>query len=274
MGIKFNCPNGHKLNVKSFLAGKKGVCPRCGASFRIPSDQPADGDDADAGGEEALAEQPAAAEALPADVKTNGTPATPAAVAVAVRAVGPAAPATIAQAYGAIPQGNVPQAGIPQAGIPQGSIPQGAAVPAVTAVSVAPGQSLGPPGAIDPIAEAPLAAWYVRPPSGGQFGPARGDVMRKWIVEGRVSGDSLVWREGWTDWRGAGQLFPTLANSGGEAAFSPVPEAPHVAANARGTPKAISRKRGNGPAIAAVVILGLLCIGLVVALVYVLFPVQ
>lgn len=37
MGIRFNCPNGHKLNVKEFLAGKRGVCPECGAKFVIPS---------------------------------------------------------------------------------------------------------------------------------------------------------------------------------------------------------------------------------------------
>src|SRR5215210_2124144 len=36
MGIRFNCPSGHKLNVKEFLAGKRGVCPQCGAKFIIP----------------------------------------------------------------------------------------------------------------------------------------------------------------------------------------------------------------------------------------------
>lgn len=36
MGIRFTCPNGHKLNVKTFLAGKRGVCPQCGAKFVIP----------------------------------------------------------------------------------------------------------------------------------------------------------------------------------------------------------------------------------------------
>src|SRR3954468_22434344 len=36
MGIKFHCPNGHKLNVKAFLAGKKGICPKCGTKLRIP----------------------------------------------------------------------------------------------------------------------------------------------------------------------------------------------------------------------------------------------
>ena len=36
MGIKFRCPNGHKLHVKSFLAGKKGVCPKCGIRVDVP----------------------------------------------------------------------------------------------------------------------------------------------------------------------------------------------------------------------------------------------
>ena len=36
MGIRFYCPNGHKLNVKSFLAGKRGICPHCGVRFEIP----------------------------------------------------------------------------------------------------------------------------------------------------------------------------------------------------------------------------------------------
>ncbi|HEY1786473.1 MAG TPA: hypothetical protein VGG30_13015 [Pirellulales bacterium] len=36
MGIKFTCPNGHKLNVKPFLAGKRAVCPKCGVKMRIP----------------------------------------------------------------------------------------------------------------------------------------------------------------------------------------------------------------------------------------------
>jgi hypothetical protein len=38
MGIRFTCPNGHQLHVKSFLAGKRGVCPKCGAATLIPSD--------------------------------------------------------------------------------------------------------------------------------------------------------------------------------------------------------------------------------------------
>jgi hypothetical protein len=36
MGIRFYCPNGHRLNVKKFQAGQKGICPRCGATMQIP----------------------------------------------------------------------------------------------------------------------------------------------------------------------------------------------------------------------------------------------
>lgn len=36
MGIKCFCPHGHPLNVKSHLAGKRGVCPTCGVKFQIP----------------------------------------------------------------------------------------------------------------------------------------------------------------------------------------------------------------------------------------------
>jgi len=43
MGIKFYCPQGHKLHVKSFLAGKKGVCPHCGTKVRIPLESQRDG---------------------------------------------------------------------------------------------------------------------------------------------------------------------------------------------------------------------------------------
>ncbi len=36
MGIRFLCPNGHKLNVKAFLAGERVVCPQCDAKFLVP----------------------------------------------------------------------------------------------------------------------------------------------------------------------------------------------------------------------------------------------
>ena len=38
MGIRFLCPNGHKLNIKAYLAGKRGICPECDAKFIIPAE--------------------------------------------------------------------------------------------------------------------------------------------------------------------------------------------------------------------------------------------
>ncbi|NBW96425.1 MAG: DUF4339 domain-containing protein [Planctomycetia bacterium] len=37
MGIVAFCPNGHRINVKESYAGRKGLCPTCGAKFRIPA---------------------------------------------------------------------------------------------------------------------------------------------------------------------------------------------------------------------------------------------
>ncbi len=63
----------------------------------------------------------------------------------------------------------------------------------------------------DPFAQAGDAVWYVRPASGGQFGPATADDMRNWLAEGRIGADSLVWCESWSDWRQAVAVFPQLA---------------------------------------------------------------
>ncbi|MGI9471173.1 MAG: DUF4339 domain-containing protein [Rubripirellula sp.] len=58
----------------------------------------------------------------------------------------------------------------------------------------------------------PDATWYVRPPSGGQYGPASGDILRKWIGEGRVASTALLWREGWPQWRDASEALPELGD--------------------------------------------------------------
>ena len=65
------------------------------------------------------------------------------------------------------------------------------------------------PDAPDPIAEAPEMIWYVRPPSGGQFGPAPGELMRTWLGEGRVdAADSLVWARRLARLAGSLACFP------------------------------------------------------------------
>ncbi len=78
----------------------------------------------------------------------------------------------------------------------------------------------------DPIAEAPTAVWYVRSNAGGQFGPARGEMMQQWLEERRVGPDYLVWREGWPEWRRASVVFARLAGAPGMPGAPSGPAAP------------------------------------------------
>jgi hypothetical protein len=104
--------------------------------------------------------------------------------------------------------------------------------------------------------------------------------MRRWIAEGRVSSDSLVWREDWNDWREAGQLFPALATSPHSGAAAQAPTAlpfPNGAAAAVGTSalrpaerKPVGKRGNNDLAVAALVCLVLVCLILVTVLVVVL----
>jgi len=75
MGIVAFCPQGHRVKVKDHLAGRKGICPECGTSFRIPVDSPPGPTDPPV----AIMPQPAAAPAVatgpvPAGTSPTGTP--------------------------------------------------------------------------------------------------------------------------------------------------------------------------------------------------------
>lgn len=161
MGIRLTCPNGHKLHLKSFLAGRRGICPHCGARFHIPGER--------------LPE-------LPSGAKTISP-----SVAIQARSSREQPPAK-----------------------------HGSSV-ALAALDVE--HLLGIhndiPCAID---EAPAAEWHVRLPSGEQFGPADGPLMRQWLAEERVPAEAFVWREGWSDWREASAVFERLAVPAASAA--------------------------------------------------------
>lgn len=230
MGIKFRCPAcDKKLHVKAFLAGKRGVCPKCGAKIGIP-----------------LSSEDASASA-------ESTPEPHASVAPAAEG-----------------------ASRPPAESPGGSAEatRRTAVPPTDLLAEAPVHATGR----DPIAEAPSAVWYVRPPSGGQFGPADAAIMRRWIEEGRIGADALVWREGWSEWSLSRSVFASLeepASAATEvpAAVSPAPgsnsHAVVVVAEQRSTPirrTTAPRTRGLTRSVAIVVALGIVCVALGVAL--------
>lgn len=244
MGIRFHCPNcDKKLNVKAFLAGKRGICPYCDSGLDIP---------------------------LESEIP-NGKAATTQSVEVR----------TVArQAEGSS-----------EPSINHSSLADTAVADEIVADRRE---------SVDPIEEAPDAVWYVRPPSGGQFGPAKGDVMRKWLAEGRVSPEALVWREGWEDWLTAAPVFPSLQASSSSSSAPPPPpaasETPEPAAapkpvasptavatpaprtvaadpelgaatETKSTSQAYAKRRSNLPALIAVVALVIVSIMLLIGLV-------
>jgi hypothetical protein len=180
MGIRCYCPNGHKLNIKAFQAGLRGICPRCGESFVIPrhstrrstkhrSDSVVGSNEMAAGGEGFSASAGSAVAVPDQDVEISLHTVEEAPSASAANASSPPSPSST-----------------DDLSRPEDRI-------------------------VDPIDENPRAIWYVRPPIGGQYGPADGEVMRSWIAEGRISVNSLVWREGWEQWEEAMKVFPQLS---------------------------------------------------------------
>lgn len=150
MGIRFYCPQGHKLNVKEFQAGRKGVCPYCGAKMQIPLES-----------------------TRPSSRQNQSQP----------------------------PEVEVEVDEQEASGGSSAQVPIQPPPPPANPTVDSP----------DPLAEAGDVVWYVRPTSGGQFGPAPADVMRAWLAEGRIAAETLVWREGWRDWREANGVFPQLS---------------------------------------------------------------
>lgn len=51
-------------------------------------------------------------------------------------------------------------------------------------------------------------AYFVSPPSGGQYGPASQLAIDAWIEQRRVTADTLVWYDGLDGWRPASEIFP------------------------------------------------------------------
>ena len=257
MGIRFYCPNGHKLHVKAFLAGKRGICPECGVKVMIPTES-----------DPAFVKDPkrAAAESGPAEIVTTGAPKNvdlDAARSISVESP-PSEPAE--------PQPLSESAPAPSVPTPSPDAPAAEAIAATQPVVDVDKTSAVASGASDPIAEAPHAVWYVRPPAGGQYGPASGDVMRTWITEGRVTADSLVWREGWPEWRSAGELFPGLispvAAPDTESATADMPDI--VTTPVQGSSLELYRRRkSTKTALTVAVLLLIACIILFGALVYV-----
>lgn len=240
MGIKFRCHGcDKKLHVKAFLAGKRGVCPHCGAKVRIPE----------------VDEQGAQSDGKVAKSSHTSKPSTSATAAASNHTDSRHAPTPTAARSST------------RSALKQRKSPSSVATDAP-----------------DAILEAPEAVWYVRPPSGGQYGPADADIMRRWLEEGRVSADSLVWREGWDDWRTGDAVFPSLRSPtqsiAAPIAAEPVSglpreelvlsETPRNARHPKSRTTGRTTGRTSARGVAVVVILSIVCLGLLITLLLVL----
>jgi len=308
MGIRFYCPNGHKLNVKSFQAGRVGICPYCGAKVQIQtqSTRKSSKDDTDNGGQNAPVALYGPEDALPLATPAGNTGHSMPGESGGHGAIDSAQPAGSASPSAGIAPGSPPDAGQAAPVFPEPAGPLPVAEPAQPASNppamaepatpVAPVDAVVPstadlsaaaadPGTIsesepappssdvaDPLAEDPDAVWYVRPPSGGQFGPAIGDIMRTWLDDGRVSPDSLVWREGWRDWLEAGDVFPQLkSGQTGPQVTDIAAVSPHLPAGAdRSRRRPLGRRKSQTFNTALIVVLVLAVITLSVIFVWVL----
>jgi DNA-directed RNA polymerase subunit M/transcription elongation factor TFIIS len=264
MGIRFFCPGcDDRMNVKSFLAGKRGICPKCDAKFDIPTVS------------DPRAEQKNAKNRRPKTTKSGSETTSPADVATIT------------------PVESVSELVIPTLAEPALQVSKPSA--ATKKVTIADDASANEPATAHPTSEDPSKVWYVRPRTGGEFGPADGALMQRWLVEGRVASDSLVWREGWVDWKNAGLVFSDLNTCAPTStAGSPLPSEPvnvsiqtkatsqtddeeaiepiekETKGKGRPAPSGARRASGRGKWTAIVVALSILAIGLLIVLIRVL----
>ena len=191
MGIRFACHVCNKqLNIKRDLAGRRGVCPQCQSRFRIPTDD---------------TEQSTPVDAVrivqPNSSKSAGHPNSPQHAAQLVAAVPHAGGAAVLAENEVVSDAAVSVPAVPN--LAQ-SITQSKSVQDPVS------QDLGVGSILD---EEPNATWYVRPPNGGQYGPASTEELQDWIKQGRVAATALLWRDGWPQWRDAREALPEMSAS-------------------------------------------------------------
>lgn len=223
MGIRFLCPAGHALHVKDFLAGRRGICPQCGKRFIVPASSQA--------GQRVSEAPDVARSARPRTSRDEPQPAAFAQPSVSTAEAPSAASAASSKGLGSAGGTRLPHGeGAPHRGRSAAPVAADTSAPPAGGSTQTPrvddpfadldidrALSTGAGGHAaggDPLAENPSAVWYVQLSGGQQYGPANGPLMQRWLAEGRIGADSIVWREGWLEWRPAAEVFPERAVGG------------------------------------------------------------
>jgi len=239
MGIKFHCPNGHKMHVKSFLAGKKGICPKCGVRIEIPlvSDAPPPSAlEPDAFEPETAIDDPAPIEIAKPQIKpprgpafgldlsaprqpttTHKTPVPAVSKGGAVSET-PNAPLELAEDLDLEHDLSVLA---PQPASRASAGPAGAN----WSQSDLPPSGPSPPAASGALPQTTSASWYASLANGTTVGPMSAAAVLRGLEQGQFSIDSLVWRDGWSQWQPLGSVLSQMnppAQPVGAAAISPI----------------------------------------------------
>jgi hypothetical protein len=189
MGIVCLCPNGHRVKVKDHQAGKRGLCPTCGAKFSIPA----------AGGQERHgARETAGPPAGPSLPLARFVPLDPSMVATLPRALPFGAARAAAEAAAAAQEALEPFAET----MPLGADPLAGEVTAVWPSSTAGGTLHAA------IADRPDLSWRIAYPGGEASEPVDAATMQDWLAGGQAEGSELVWRADWAEWQPVREVFP------------------------------------------------------------------
>lgn len=189
MGIIAFCPRGHRVKVKDELGGRKGICPECQASFRIPP----------------------AGTALPVARVVSLDPARAARLPRA-EVLGSDG---LRRAAGAAPGPAIGSDEPESDGAGSGDLPADAFEPLDA-------DPPAEPARVHPaIAERPDLAWCVAVPGGQPSPPFDGPALQRWLEAGSATGTEVVWRADWAQWVPIRTVFPQFVPGPGPAGPGP-----------------------------------------------------
>jgi hypothetical protein len=212
------------LHVKDFQAGKRGKCPKCQGSFRVPAKD----SDFSLAVEESAAIPVIGKSTAQSKLKSKGSSVLDAKMPEKkplAKSVSPPRPDPRSVSTESASVQSTSQIK------PKDTLTQKPAEKPTEKPLEA--DALTMPASLLPLLD---VRWFVRPPSGGQYGPATTQMLLDWIGQKRVTADSLLWREGLTTWVSARELVPEpfggQSSSGNAVSHDirpPVPAPPTIA---------------------------------------------
>ncbi len=222
MGIRFRCHHCEfELHVKDFQAGRRGKCPECQGRFRIPDQDAAHSLDVAMRPEELRGEpeegelRESAVNQIEANQVASVKEASKAGAKLASRTHAESSKRSASagpelSTAGQSKMSPMAKSGAHAArrvrGMSEASTQSNAEMRSPKTPKTADGDQ--PRESIPATSATESEQWYVRHPTGGQYGPASSELLQQWLGEFRVTEDSLVWKTGWPEWQVAASAIP------------------------------------------------------------------